>query len=206
MLNVRKKNIMKKSIILTALLISTNIQAGEIGSAHRVMADFPEKSQQGAGTRISENSVATNCHILHHTKTGEAAESFKVFSIDGKTELNAKLTKQDFDHDICILEVDGLDGSVAKTSVTSEVTETDEVFVNGWGDRKTKGNMIERLKFKNGTSETILRIAGKCEKGYSGSGAYNPNGEFIGIVTWQLDEDKSCLIVPVELVNKLAQL
>lgn len=137
----------------------------------------------GSGVIISKDGyIVTNNHVV------EGANKITVRTKDG-TEYAAKLIGTDAATDLAVIKIEASDLAAAILGTSSSLSVGDEAIAIGnplgeLGGTVTRGiiSALDREITIDGQSMTLLQTDTAINKGNSGGGLFNSNGELIGIV------------------------
>ncbi len=169
---------------------------------------------QGSGVVVSENTVATNCHVVsgaqliavRQAPNARARESYR---------MKAKLTAQEADRDLCILFVAGLSDAPAAVPVplgnARDTSIGDEVYAIGapYGlELSLSRGIVSQLRGVGGTEAApLIQSDVTVSPGSSGGGLFDQQGMLIGITTLKISGAGAggfSFAIPVEWVTKLS--
>ena len=152
----------------------------------------------GSGVVIAENQVITNCHVVSSAKT------IKVTA--GEQELDARMIKADWYHDLCILEVNGIQAPVVNMLASQQLQYEQPVYSIGFANNLPQANAnyghIKALfPFDDGV---VIRTSNTFKPGDSGGGLFDEMGNLVGIITVKSPGANAYYYhMPVEWVKKL---
>lgn len=131
----------------------------------------------GSGVVIAKNQVITNCHVVSSAKT------IKVTA--GEQELDARMIKADWYHDLCILEVNGIQAPVVKMLASQALQYEQAVYSIGFANNLPQananyGHVKSLFPFDNGV---VIRTSNTFKPGDSGGGLFDEMGNLVGIIT-----------------------
>ena len=169
---------------------------------------------QGSGVVVSENTVATNCHVVsgaqliavRQAANARAQESYR---------MKAKLTAQEADRDLCILFVAGLSDAPAAVPVplgnARDTSIGDEVYAIGapYGlELSLSRGIVSQLRGVDGTETApLIQSDVTVSPGSSGGGLFDQQGLLIGITTLKISGAGAggfSFAIPVEWVTELS--
>lgn len=152
----------------------------------------------GSGVVVSENHVATNCHILANARGVSVTKM-------GQNHIPVAL-KADWKHDLCILRFDGL-GLVPVVLGDSESLSYEQpVFSIGFPGGSPRPLMtMGKIKALYPLDDSrIIRASASFRLGASGSAMLDNNGRLIGLNTFKSPGRKSYFYsVPVSWIKQL---
>jgi serine protease Do len=164
----------------------------------KIYVSLPNGYGLGSGVVIADNQVITSCHVV------SSAQNIKVTA--GSQELNAKTIKADWYHDLCILEVNGIQAPVVNMS-TSKVLQYEQPvysigFANNLPQAKVNYGHIKGL-FPFDDS-VVIRTSNTFKSGDSGGGLFDEMGNLVGIITVKSPGENAYYYhMPVDWVKKL---
>lgn len=137
----------------------------------------------GSGVIISKDGyIVTNNHVV------DGANKITVRTKDG-TEYTAKLIGVDAKTDLAVIKIEASNLNAAIMGTSSSLSVGDEAIAIGnplgeLGGTVTRGiiSALDREITIDGQSMTLLQTDTAINKGNSGGGLFNSNGELIGIV------------------------
>lgn len=137
----------------------------------------------GSGVIISKDGyIVTNNHVV------EGASKVTVRTKDG-TEYEARIVGTDSKTDLAVIKIEASDLSAAIMGSSSDLSVGDEAIAIGnplgeLGGTVTRGiiSALDREISIDGQTMTLLQTDTAINKGNSGGGLFNNNGELIGIV------------------------
>lgn len=137
----------------------------------------------GSGVMITKDGyIVTNHHVV------EGANKITVRTKDGK-EYEAELIGKDEKTDLAVIKINGSDFTPAIFGQSSDLSVGDEAIAIGnplgeLGGTVTRGiiSALDREITIDGKTMTLLQTDTAINKGNSGGGLFNSEGELIGIV------------------------
>lgn len=137
----------------------------------------------GSGVIISKDGyIVTNNHVV------DGANKITVRTKDG-TEYSATLIGKDATTDLAVIKIEASDLSAAVMGSSNDLSVGDDAIAIGnplgeLGGTVTRGiiSALDREITIDGQSMTLLQTDTAINKGNSGGGLFNSNGELIGIV------------------------
>lgn len=137
----------------------------------------------GSGVIISKDGyIVTNHHVV------EGATKVTVRTKDG-TEYDAKIIGSDSKSDLAVIKIEASDLQAAIMGTSADLSVGDEAIAIGnplgeLGGTVTQGiiSALDREINIDGQTMTLLQTDTAINKGNSGGGLFNNNGELIGIV------------------------
>ncbi len=156
---------------------------------------------QGSGVVVADERVITNCHVAKSA----AATEVRL----GDRRYPARLLRVDADpeHDLCLLNVNGLHAPAIPLAAITSVKVGQKVFALGApkGLELTLSEGIVSSLRKYGDSHFIQTTA-SISPGSSGGALFNETGALVGITTFQHTEGQNLnFAVPVDWVSKLLE-
>lgn len=131
----------------------------------------------GSGVVVAKGRIVTNCHVVAN------AASIHV-SVGDQTYVANAITP-DWYHDVCLLNVDGLDAPIAKIGASKNLTYEQSVFAIGFAKlsttpSRTFGSVKELLSMDD---SVIVRASSTFKRGQSGGGLFDDAGNLVGVIT-----------------------
>jgi S1-C subfamily serine protease len=152
----------------------------------------------GSAVVVAKDELVTNCHVVN------GATDIVVF-FHGEAHV-AHATKSDWRHDLCMLNVAGLDAPVVHMGATKHLTHETAIFTVGYpGETKSPINTFGVVKgmFPMDGS-MVMRASTPFNLGASGGGAFDDAGNLVGIITLKSKgNDAHYFYMPVEWVQSL---
>lgn len=155
------------------------------------------ESMQGSGVVIAAKTVVTNCHVVGGSNQSTVEHMDELYS--------ASLLASDEEHDLCLLNVPGIEARAIKlgSSTSSEVGET--VFAvgapRGFSNSLSQGIVSGLRRVGNAK---LIQTTAAISHGSSGGGLFNARGDLIGITTLYIDDSQQLnFAVPAEWVHSL---
>lgn len=176
---------MVKALDASVLRIEVNFQNGDHG--------------YGSGVVISEHEVVTSCHVVR--------DGVDIQLNAGAEVLHATAIKPDWRHDVCILEVPKLRAPAIHIGHAETLHYEQPIFTIGYprgvsAPVSTFGVVKGLFAMDN---SVIIRATSAFEPGASGGGAFDEQGELVGIITVRNKSADQFYYVPVEWVLALKQ-
>lgn len=131
----------------------------------------------GSGVVVAENQVATNCHVVSN------ASSISVVS--GGAAYHAVGVKADWEHDVCMLQMEDLPLSPVTMKSSRELKYEQPVFTIGYpsfvaAPVSTSG-VVKGLFTMD--DSVIVRATSSFRQGASGGGLFDDSGALVGLIT-----------------------
>lgn len=149
-------------------------------SAHvvKVYATLASGSiSKGSGVVVAQDQVITNCHVVansHH---------IQILS-DGKSYV-ASAIKTDWQHDLCMVKVSGLNLPIAKIGSSEQLSYEQQVFTVGYPSDSPKTvstfGVVKALYPMD--DSVIVRTTSSFKLGASGGAVFDENGHLVAIIT-----------------------
>ncbi len=200
---------MMKRLLLTVLLlgltnvafaIPTEAMVNEV-TKHVIKVQVKLKSGNdgmGSGVVIAKDRIVTNCHVV--------ANATSINVLVGNQSYTASAVTPDWYHDICLLKVEGLNAPIVKMGMSQNLEYQQSVFAIGYPNRSTKpvtshGYVKGLLPMDD---SVIVRASSAFERGQSGGGLFDDEGNLIGVITLKSPgKDAYYYNMPVEWVQAL---
>ncbi len=135
------------------------------------------KTQLGSGVVISENKVATNCHVMRKASSAfllKAGRRYKVLEQSSLPEF-----------DVCILKTEPLQLPIGNLDTSNLLTTGEPIIMFGYplalGLRFLQGS-IKALHPQG--QHSVIEINTGFLQGASGGGVFNQHGKLIGLATF----------------------
>jgi hypothetical protein len=147
----------------------------------------------GSGVRVAADQVATNCHVTR--------QAHLVHVLQGGARWRAEAQAADLPADLCVLRVQGLQGSVVPLAPPGSLQPGDAVvavgYTGGLATYASVGTLLGRQAL--GTGE-VLRTNTQFNSGASGGGLFDTQGRLLGLLTFrQRGPQGHSFAVPVAL-------
>ena len=133
----------------------------------------------GSGVAVASDKVVTNCHVTHDARA--------IHVLRGGLRFAASAQASDIEHDICLLDVPGLDaaavplGSGATLSVGQPLSALG--YTGGLGLQNSPGEVLALHRFEGGH---VIQTSSFFTSGASGGGLFDADGRLVGILTFRL--------------------
>ena len=152
----------------------------------------------GSAVAVTKNEVITNCHVVTD------ATNVNVI-INGEPHI-ATAIKADWHHDLCMLTVENLNVPAVKLGASKNLHYEDSIFTIGYpGETKEPVNTFGVVKGLFPMDDSvIIRATSSFKLGASGGGAFDDDGNLVGIITLKSRGDTAYYYyMPVEWVQAL---
>lgn len=152
----------------------------------------------GSAVVIDADQVVTNCHVV--TDARDVA-----VMINGVAHA-ATAIKPDWYHDLCILNVAGLEAPVARIGASRQLRYESAVFTVGFPDNTTEPvntfGVVKGMFPMDGS--VVIRATSPFRLGASGGGVFDESGALVGIITLKSRGSQAqYFYMPVEWVQAL---
>jgi serine protease Do len=131
----------------------------------------------GSGVVVAENQIATNCHVVAN------ASSISVLS--GGSVYHAVGVKPDWEHDVCMLQMEDLPLTPVKMKSSRELKYEQPVFTIGYPSfvpaPVTTQGVVKGLFTMD--DSVIVRATSSFKQGASGGGLFDESGTLVGLIT-----------------------
>lgn len=146
----------------------------------------------GSAVAIGTGRAITACHVTQHANKVELTQDGKVYSVTAQIA--------DVEHDLCLLEVAGLDRPQVKVATANALQLGQNVFAVGFafgGKPHVVTGEVERLYDYD--AGKVIQTTARFYPGDSGGGLFNESGELVGVLAFMLgDEGARHFAVPVD--------
>jgi serine protease Do len=152
----------------------------------------------GSGVVIAKDQLVTNCHVVTN------ASDVKVV-VNGIRHV-ATGVKPDWHHDICIIQVPGIDVPLAKIGKSNDLHYQTPVVTVGYPDITSSpvnsfGEVVGLFPMDGGM---VIRATSEFNLGASGGGIFDEHGNLVGVITLKSrGADAQYFFMPVEWVLAL---
>ena len=151
----------------------------------------------GSGVVVAAGKVITNCHVTHD------AEQISVLRGAARRPVRSQLA--DTEHDLCLLQVPGLEASVAPLGRARDLKLRQPVtalgYTGGMGLQISPGGVVG-LHRLDGSS--VIQSSNFFNSGASGGGLFDDAKQLVGILTFRLRGGESHYFsAPAEWVREL---
>lgn len=154
----------------------------------------------GSAVIIDHNQVVTNCHVVTNAKQVTLQQNGQA--------LSASAVKPDWYHDLCILQVDGLNAPAVKLGASKHLSYETAVFTVGYPDLSAQPvNTYGAIKGLFPMDDSfIIRASSAFKPGASGGGVFDESGSLVGVITLKSrGSQEHFYYMPVEWVQALMQ-
>ena len=131
----------------------------------------------GSAVVIAPNQLVTNCHVV--------ANAYNIVVINNGIPLSVGAIKPDWQHDICIIKVDGLDAPIATIGSSKNLKYEQSVFTIGYPNFVARPvntfGVVKGLYPMN--DSVIIRATSTFGLGASGGGLFDDDGNLVGVIT-----------------------
>ena len=133
----------------------------------------------GSGVVVAAETIVTNCHVTR--------DALSVNVLRGSARWAADAQRSDFDHDLCLLHVPGLQGEVVTLGRAERLAPGQTVtalgYTGGLGIQNSQGEVLG-LHRLDGAS--VIRSSNWFSSGASGGGLFDADLRLVGILTFRL--------------------
>lgn len=131
----------------------------------------------GSGVVVAENQVVTNCHVV--------ANASSISVVSGGAAYHAVGVKPDWEHDVCILQMEDLPLAPVAMKSSRELKYEQPVFTIGYpsfvpAPVSTSG-VVKGLFTMD--DSVIVRATSTFRQGASGGGLFDDSGALVGLIT-----------------------
>ena len=184
----------------------TNVAEAVFENTWRSIVVVRQGENQGSGVIVRPNVVATNCHVVDsYGRIVISKHDNRRATTD--TTFNAVIRHQDEDRDFCLLNVAGLQGKPAKVRRYDTLKIGEDVYAVGSPkglDLSLSSGIISQLR--QAASTRYIQTDAAISPGSSGGGLFDSDGNFIGILTRKIADEKAeglGFAIPAELILNL---
>jgi hypothetical protein len=131
----------------------------------------------GSGVVVAKDQVVTNCHVI--------ANATSISVVSGGSSYQISAIKPDWKHDVCILKADGLPLEPVVLGNSEALQYEQSVFTIGYPSFipvPTSTYGVVKGLFPMDDS-VIVRATSSFNKGSSGGGIFDDQGQLVGITT-----------------------
>ena len=133
----------------------------------------------GSGVAVAPDQVLTNCHV---TRDGRA-----IHVVRGGLRWRAEAQAVDAEHDLCVLQVPGLDATPAALGRSSELRPGQAVtafgYTGGLELQFSEGQVVALHRLDGGR---VIQSSNAFTSGASGGGLFDEQMRLVGILTFRL--------------------
>jgi len=131
----------------------------------------------GSGVVVAKNQVATNCHVVANAVSVNVAINGAAFLASG--------VKADWKHDVCVLVIEDLNIEPVNIRNSKDLAYEQSVFTIGFpGFRPIPTSAFGVVKGLFPMDDgVIMRATNRFRVGASGGGAFDDEGNLIGLIT-----------------------
>ena len=202
------KSAIQGCLVMTVLLFAVAVQAktasevfDAVSSSNVVIWTYDPKGTAlglSSGVAVASDVIATNSHAIK--------DAARIQVMHRGKEYLASLLHCDWDRDVCILTVSGINAPAVKTGSTTRLKVGARVYAVGapQGLEPTLSEgIISSLHPVEGGGRYI-QISAPISLGSSGGGLFDEEGRLIGLLTFYLAEGQQLnFAVPVEWIPEL---
>ncbi len=133
----------------------------------------------GSGVVVANDTIVTNCHVTR--------DALSVSVLRGSARWVADLQRSDFDHDLCLLRVPGLQGDVVPLGRAERLAPGQTVtalgYTGGLGIQNSEGEVMGLHRLDGAR---VIRSSNWFSSGASGGGLFDADLRLVGILTFRL--------------------
>ena len=133
----------------------------------------------GSGVVVAADTIVTNCHVTR--------DALSVSVLRGSARWVADLQRSDFDHDLCLLHVPGLQGDVVPLGRAEGLAPGQAVtalgYTGGLGIQNSDGEVMGLHRLDGAR---VIRSSNWFSSGASGGGLFDADLRLVGILTFRL--------------------
>ena len=133
----------------------------------------------GSGVVVANDTIVTNCHVTR--------DALSVSVLRGSARWVADLQRSDFDHDLCLLHVPGLQGDVVPLGRAERLAPGQTVtalgYTGGLGIQTSEGEVLGLHRLDGAR---VIRSSNWFSSGASGGGLFDADLRLVGILTFRL--------------------
>jgi serine protease Do len=146
----------------------------------------------GTGVLVAPGRIVTNCHV--------SGNAVRVSVIHGGMAFPANAQRVDWKHDVCLLQVEGVEGPLVTLGQSSALAPAASVtaigFSGGYEIQFSNGQVRALYPLDGGR---IIKSSTAFTSGASGGGLFDENGRLVGVLTFRLrGSDQQYFSMPVE--------
>lgn len=153
----------------------------------------------GSGICIAPNLIVTNNHVIEDGASVRIRQGSKTWP--------ARVMAQDGDHDLCDLEVNGLEAPAVSVRPSSSLEVGERVYSIG-APEGLELTFSEGLisSFRTYKQTQVIQTTAAISHGSSGGGLFDARGQLAGITTFFIEEGQSLnFAIPGELALAISQ-
>ncbi len=131
----------------------------------------------GSGVVVAENQVVTNCHVVANATSINVVSAGASFNVTG--------IKPDWQHDVCVLQTEGLPLSPVAIKASRSLNYEQTVFNIGYPSflpMPVSSQGVVKGLFTMDDS-VVVRATSRFKLGASGGGLFDEQGNLVGIIT-----------------------
>lgn len=133
----------------------------------------------GSGVVVAPEKILTNCHVTH--------DALKVDVLRGGARWRAASQMSDVDHDLCLLRVPGLQGSIVTLGQTDRLKLGQPVIALGYtGGMRMQNSQGVVLALHRYDGSRVIQSSNWFNSGASGGGLFDQNLHLVGVLTFRL--------------------
>jgi S1-C subfamily serine protease len=177
---MKSKAIGALALLLTASMPAMALEGADVYSQVRsslvqlVGVGVEGRFYLGSGVALPNGSIVTNCHVTQHAKRLEP--------FWGNTSTRAESQRADVQHDLCLVQMPGLQVRPTEVASSKGLHVGDKVYAVGFngGRRLTyeEGEVSELFPLDGGM---VIRTTAAFSQGASGGGLFDAEGRLVGI-------------------------
>jgi len=198
---MKSKAIGAFALLLTASMPAMALEGADVYSQVRpslvqlVGVGVEGRFYLGSGVALPNGSIVTNCHVTQHAK--------RVEPFWGNSPARAESQRADVQHDLCLVQMPGLQVRPAEVASSKGLHVGDKVYAVGFngGRRLTyeEGEVSELYELDGGM---VIRTTAAFSQGASGGGLFDDQGRLVGILTFfRVSGETAYFAVPVDWVK-----
>ncbi len=138
----------------------------------------------GSGVVVAPEKILTNCHVTR--------DALKIIVLRGGRRWLAASQMSDVEHDLCLLRVPGLRGSVVTLGQANRLKPGQPLiavgYSGGMGLQNSQGEVLALHRFDGGR---VIQSSNWFRSGASGGGLFDENQRLVGILTFRLRGDEA---------------
>ena len=180
---------MKTLVVVVVWLLVATSARGEIdrvallGLSASVLKIEARRAQGGyslgSGVVVGAETIVTNCHVTRDALT--------VSVLRGGVRWVAKAQRSDVNHDLCLLQVPGLQATVVALGRAERLATGQTVtalgYTGGLGMQNSEGAVLGLHRHDGGR---VIRSSNWFSSGASGGGLFDEDLRLVGILTFRL--------------------